>query len=103
MINHPSVPDYHLGRLHPLMTRSTTIENRTQKKQLVFIEPEAMDYWLKPRDSLELRADVVTFDANFEFCITDEGLTVFPSRNMSSISVHMAGIELKCGHQRPDS
>ena len=85
------------------MTRISTIENRTQKRQLVFIEPEAQDFWLQPGEVIELSAEVESADANFEFWVTDEGFTVFPSRGMSSISVRMAGVELECGHQRPDT
>ena len=83
------------------MTRSIVIENGSQKRQLVWVEPEAQDYWLQPGETVELRADVETADANFEFRITDNGFTVFPSEGMSYISAHSGGVELQCGYQRP--
>lgn len=84
------------------MIRTTFIKNDTQKKRLVFVEPEARDFWLLPGEEVELRAEVDSAEANFEFSVTDDGLRVFPLRGMDSISVYCGGVELELGYHRPD-
>ena len=66
------------------MTRNMIITNGRTDKRLLFIEPEAMDYWLASKETFELRAE-------------------FPSNNMSYISVWHNDHELGCGHQRPST
>jgi hypothetical protein len=78
-----------------------TIENRRKAEMLVFIEPEALDIWLKPGEICELVASKVEEDAHFELRQTEDGVTVFPSRGCGSISAFQNGCELACGHQRP--
>jgi hypothetical protein len=68
---------------------------------LVFIEPEAMDYWLQSKEEYELVAEKENDEVHFEIQYTNEGVTVFPSRGCGSISVFQKEIQLECGHQRP--
>jgi hypothetical protein len=84
------------------MIRTTQITNRTKAKKLLFVEPEAFDYWLQPEESAELRAEVKSANSNFEFSITEKGITVFPCGDMGSIWVYSGRSELMCGYQRPD-
>jgi hypothetical protein len=77
------------------------ISNEQEKPILVFIEPEAMDYWLQSKEECELVAEKENEEAHFEIQYTNEGITIFPSRGCRSISVFQKGIQLKCGHQRP--
>jgi hypothetical protein len=80
-----------------------TITNRTQTLRLLFIEPEAMDFWMRPEETFQVSADVDSHDANFELWDTPEGITVFPGSGMDSISVFCGTVELECSHQRPSS
>jgi len=77
------------------------IENRKSTKILVFVEPEASDYWLDSGELCELIADSEVSDGKFEIQYTDEGLTVYPDRGVGYISVYQDGKELECGHKRP--
>ena len=78
------------------------IENRRSEKMLVFIEPEAMDYWLNPKNQCELISEA-SDDGQLDVQQTDEGLTVFPEKGAGSILVIQSGVELECGHKRPDN
>ncbi len=78
-----------------------TVTNTTEGDRLLFIEPEAADFWLHPGETFQLVAEAETEDSHFEVHDTSEGLTVFPSRHMSDIIVHCDGQLLSCGHQRP--
>ncbi len=80
-----------------------TITNDTEGDRLLFIEPEAADFWLRSGETFELVAEAQTEDAHFELHDTRDGLTVFPSRHMSDIIVRCGDQTLSCGHQRPDS
>jgi hypothetical protein len=77
------------------------VENKRDVSMLIFVEPEAMDYWLRPGEACEVVAPAEDEGAHFEIQHTDEGMTIFPSRGCGSISVFQRGAELKCGHQRP--
>lgn len=80
-----------------------TIENTRTTPMLVFVEPEACDFWLSAGETCELVANRTQADAHFEIRQTDEGITVFPSPGCGSISVMQRGAALACGHQRPPS
>ena len=80
-----------------------TITNRTKKPRPLYVEPEGGDFWMLPEQAFELRADVTAEDANFELWDNGTALQIFPSRNMSSISVFCDGQEIECGHQRSTS
>ncbi len=68
---------------------------------LVFVEPEAFDFWLKLGERCELIADVEGEEAPFDFVATEEGVTVYPEPGCGQISVIQDGKELICGHGRP--
>jgi hypothetical protein len=78
-----------------------TIENKRKTPMLVFVEPEAFDFWLAAGEAFDLMAEKEDDQAHFEIQQTDEGITAFPSRGCGAISVMQAGVELECGHQRP--
>ena len=40
---------------------------------LVFIEPEAQDYWLRPGESIEIRAEVASSEDDFILKDKSEG------------------------------
>jgi hypothetical protein len=77
------------------------IQNKSSKKILVFVEPEAMDYWLKPEEELELVADAENETARIEFQYSEKGITAFPSKNCGTIFAYQNGVQLECGFQRP--
>lgn len=77
------------------------VTNTTDRLMLVFTEPEAQDYWLRPGESLEVRAEVELAEDDFELEENTRGVTVWPSHGMGYISAWAAGVELTCGHQRP--
>ncbi len=78
------------------------IENKRKTTILVFIEPEAFDFWLKAGEVCELVAEKNDEQAHFEIQQTEEGVTAFPAGNCGPIAVFQGGIELECGHQRPE-
>ena len=86
-----------------MKTLRLLIENKRQAAMLVFVEPEAMDYWMLAGETCELVAEKEDDEAHFEIHHTDEGVTVFPSQGCGIISVLQRGEVLKCGHQRPVS
>ena len=77
------------------------ITNTGTHLMLVCTEPEGQDYWLRPGESLELRADIASGDEDFEISTHDQGLTAYPTTDMGYISAWSDGKELPCGHQRP--
>jgi hypothetical protein len=78
------------------------IENRRAGKMLVFIEPEAMDYWLDANEQCELVSESGSADGQFDLWQNDEGITVFPEKGAGYIEVHQDGTVLECGHKRPE-
>ena len=83
------------------MERRQTVDNRGDKLLMIFTEPEAQDYWLKPGDQFEIRASITDPNANFEIALHEEGISVYPPHEMGYISVWCGDEELHCGHQRP--
>ncbi|MCP4783308.1 MAG: hypothetical protein GY878_07135 [Fuerstiella sp.] len=83
------------------MERRQKIDNRGDQLLIVFTEPEAQDYWLKPGDEFEIRAPITDANAQFEISIHEEGITIWPPHEMGYISVWHNDVELGCGHQRP--
>ena len=75
--------------------------NSTDHLILVFTEPEAQDYWLKPGESVEIRAEVASESDEFEIVDNKEGVTVWPADGMGVIETFKDGKELQCGYQRP--
>ena len=80
---------------------SIRITNQTGQRRLVFVEPEAADFWQEPGETFELRADGDPSAASFELVQTADGLTVYPEGSSGPILVFRSGRELACGHQRP--
>lgn len=85
------------------MVRSQTFENQSERLMMVFIEPEAQDYWLRPTEQLEIRAESTSSDSAFEIWLHEDGVVIFPSSDTGYISVWQEELELTCGHQRPNS
>ncbi len=83
------------------MEKRRVLINTGDRLMLVFTELEAQDYWLRPGESVEVRADVESPADDFEVEDTPEGVTVWPSRGMGYISTWAGGEELSCGYQRP--
>ena len=68
---------------------------------LVFTEPEGQDFWLKPGQTVELRAEIEFDEAVFIQEETKEGVTIWPSVGMGYIETYLKDILLECGFQRP--
>jgi len=85
-----------------MLEKRRTVTNTSDRLMLLFIEPEAWDCWLMPGESIELRAVVESSADDFELRDNSDGVTAWPSWDMGIISVHQAGQELQCGHQRSD-
>ncbi len=83
------------------MEKRRVVTNTSDRLMLVFTEPEAQDYWLRPGDSVEVRAEVASPTDDFELEDTRDGVTVWPSNGMGYISTWASGVELACGFQRP--
>ena len=80
---------------------SLRITNETKRCRLVFVEPEAADFWQEPREAFELRADGDPVEGRFDIVQTEEGLTIFPEGVVGPILVFREERELSCGYQRP--
>jgi hypothetical protein len=84
-----------------VVEKRRVVTNTTDRLMLVFTEPEAQDYWLRPGESVEVRAEVESAEDDFELEDNKRGVTVWPSHGMGYVSTWAAGVELACGHQRP--
>jgi len=84
------------------MERRQLVVNHGDKLLMVFTEPEAQDFWLKPGDEFEIRAPITNPDAMFEIALYEEGISFYPSHDMGYVSVWCNDEELGCGHQRPE-
>jgi hypothetical protein len=83
------------------MKRTLSVTNRRAVPRAVYVEPEGADYWLLPEQTFVLRAEVTGESGEFELWDDEDGLSVFPSVGMGTISVYANEQELECGHQRP--
>jgi hypothetical protein len=68
---------------------------------LVFVEPEGWDCWLRPGESAELRAVIHSPTADFEIVDNPDGITVWQSNDMETVSVWQENREVQIGYQRP--
>jgi hypothetical protein len=89
------------------MLRRETITNETDHRMLVLVEQKAMkgeaqDYWLRPAETLELRAEDPTGEDNFHFKEIPEGVIVGYVGDLGLITAWQAERKLDCGYQRPD-
>jgi len=84
-----------------MIEKRRTITNDTDRLMLVWTEPLAEDYWLRPGESLEVVANARAAHDEFEIENNDDGLTVFASMGMTPFfDVFQNGVKLECGHQR---
>lgn len=84
------------------MENRRTITNTTGGWLPVLVEPDGLDYWLAPGESLELRAAIDSPDEDFEIDEDESGVTVHPSPGMGFIAVYAGDRPLANGHGRPD-
>ncbi len=77
------------------------VTNDTERLLLLFVEPEGWDCWLLPNQTVELRAEVESPAADFEFMEIPEGITIWPSLGMGVITVWQGESEVEIGHRRP--
>jgi hypothetical protein len=84
------------------MEKRRLVTNDRKSMLLIFTEPEAQDFWLRPGESLELSAEVDSPSDDFEFQEVENGYQVYPSDGMGYISAWIGGRELAVGHQRPN-
>jgi hypothetical protein len=77
------------------------VTNAGQSLMLLSTEPEGQDFWLRPGESLEMRAEVKSELGDFELVEEPEGLSAYPSEGMGYISVWANDTLLQCGYQRP--
>lgn len=85
----------------PLRQKVRPMTNTGMDLLLVVTEPEGQDFWLRPGETVELRAEVASEADDFELTEEDREVTVWPSPGMREISVWQHGRPLPCGHQRP--
>jgi hypothetical protein len=84
-----------------MVEKRCIVTNTTAGMMLVFTEPEAQDYWLRPGESVELRSLADSPADDFEVKVNRNGVTVWPSNGLGYVSMWADGAELSCGHQRP--
>jgi hypothetical protein len=95
------------GALHadagqePLRRKTRQMTNTSNGLLLLVTEPEGQDFWLRPGETVELRADVESEADDFELTEGDQEISVWPSAGMGCIGVWLHGQPLHCGHQRP--
>ncbi|MFN3158667.1 MAG: hypothetical protein ACE37I_05090 [Rubinisphaera brasiliensis] len=77
--------------------------NNSDQLMMVFTEPEAQDFWLKPSEQVTVQAEASKVGAQFEISFVGEGIVFFPDYDMGYISVWKDGQELDCGYQRPEN
>jgi hypothetical protein len=89
------------------MITQETLTNRTDRLLLILVERKAMqgesrDYWLRPDEELEVRAEIPTDEDHFHLEDIPEGILVGYFGDMEYITVWQGDRELDCGYQRPD-
>jgi hypothetical protein len=77
------------------------VTNTSDRLMLIFIEPEGQDYWLRPNEVAEIRAEIKGPDNDFVLRQNEDGLTVWPSPGMGIVTIWAQDVELQCGYQRP--
>jgi hypothetical protein len=83
------------------MQKRHTITNDTNGRLVVFTEPEGMDYWLLPGESLDVMAEAAAPEDEFRLVRLPEGYQVWPAPKMGYISAWRGEEQLPCGYQRP--
>lgn len=84
-----------------LRQKTRLLSNPGDGLLLVVTEPEGQDFWLRPGETIELRAEIGSDADDFELTEDDGEVTVWPSAGMGYISVWCRGEMLNCGYQRP--
>jgi hypothetical protein len=85
-----------------VVEKCKTITNSGAQLMPLYTEPEGQDFWLRPGETVEVRADVDSpAAADFEIEEGLDGVTVWPSHDMGYISTWSSGKVLECGYQRP--
>ena len=86
-----------------MIEKRRTIINDSDRLMLVWTEPIPEDYWLKPGESLEIVVNARSETCDFEVEDDERGVIVIFGKGMSDyFTVLQRGVELKCGHQRPE-
>lgn len=83
------------------MEKRKAITNSGSGLMPLYTEPEGQDFWLRPGETVEIRAEVASASADFDVDARPDGVTVWPSNDMGYISTWSAGKLLECGYQRP--
>jgi hypothetical protein len=83
------------------MERRRLVTNETGRLMLLVMEMEGWDCWLRPGESVEIRAEVRSPAADFVLAEEPDGVTVWPDLDMGVIKVWQGDREVEIGHQRP--
>ncbi|WP_405164596.1 hypothetical protein OG203_05640 [Nocardia sp. NBC_01499] len=79
----------------------------SDKPFVVWLEPWARDYWLRPGDAVTIEYDESDFveqanlGAEFDVVWHDRGVTVWPASSHEAAVRDQSGTDLEYGHQRP--
>jgi hypothetical protein len=57
---------------------------------------------MAPGETFEICAEVASPDAEFDFALHEDGISVYPTDDMGDITVHRGDVQLEWSHQRPE-
>ncbi|MFJ4187220.1 hypothetical protein [Kitasatospora sp. NPDC089509] len=78
------------------------IENRSDRRMELMLEPEGSDFWMEPGDALVVNSEAPPgTEIPFVVQMTDDGVSVWSNYGPGWVSTR-AGEDLDTGHNRPD-
>ncbi|MFI6047308.1 hypothetical protein ACIA8C_37220 [Nocardia sp. NPDC051321] len=83
------------------------LNNTSDKTLVVFVEPWAEEYWMRPRESFTIEFDAsdaaehVIGDTDFEMSWHDQGVIVWTASAIEVVVRDQSGTRLEGGHHRP--
>ncbi|MER7668304.1 hypothetical protein ABTY61_07530 [Kitasatospora sp. NPDC096128] len=78
------------------------IENRSDRRMELMLEPEGSDIWLEPGEAVVVNSEAPpTTEIPFVVQMTNDGMSVWSNYGPGSVSTR-AGEDLDIGHNRPD-
>lgn len=78
------------------------IENRSDRRMELMLEPEGSDIWLEPGEAVVVNSEAPpTTEIPFVVQMTNDGVSVWSNYGPGSVSTR-AGEDLDTGHNRPD-
>ncbi|WP_280393500.1 hypothetical protein [Nocardia brasiliensis] len=80
------------------------LNNISDKTVVVFVEPWADEYWMRPRETFTIAFDAaqpILDDTDFDVSWHDQGIIVWTAAVVEVVVHDQSGTRLESGHHRP--